>query len=78
MSLIGFLTFTSSVPHEYVFVNEPKTGQKLRDTVERNTLIWPPLKMNNRRFQLTDKVNEDFIDLAWIGLYDDLNSWNGL
>uniref|UniRef100_A0A673I7X0 C-type lectin domain-containing protein n=1 Tax=Sinocyclocheilus rhinocerous TaxID=307959 RepID=A0A673I7X0_9TELE len=22
-----------------------------------------------------DKVNDDSIDLAWIGLYDDLNSW---
>uniref|UniRef100_A0A8C1MS37 C-type lectin domain-containing protein n=1 Tax=Cyprinus carpio TaxID=7962 RepID=A0A8C1MS37_CYPCA len=25
--------------------------------------------------QLIDTVNDDSIDLAWIGLYDDLNSW---
>ncbi len=25
--------------------------------------------------QLTDMVNDDSTDLAWIGFYDDLNSW---
>jgi len=50
---------------QYVFVNESKTwAEAQRYENEQQTI------------QLLDTVNDDSIDLAWIGLYDDLNSWN--
>ncbi|XP_059381416.1 macrophage mannose receptor 1 [Carassius carassius] len=49
----GFFIFALSVPHQYVFVNEPKTWAEAQRYYNRHS---------------------DF-DLAWIGLYDDLNSW---
>ncbi|KAL0162992.1 hypothetical protein M9458_042388, partial [Cirrhinus mrigala] len=33
------------------------------------------IENQQQTFQLMDTVNDNTIDLAWIGLYDDLNSW---
>ncbi len=75
MSLIGFLTFTSSVPHEYVFVNESKTWAEAQRYCREKYTDLAIIENEQETVQLTDKVTEDYIDLAWIGLYDDLNSW---
>ncbi len=74
-SLIGFLTFTLSVPHEYVFVNESKTWTEAQRYCREKYTDLATIENVQQTIDLTDTVNDDSIDLAWIGLYDDLNSW---
>ncbi|XP_058613434.1 macrophage mannose receptor 1-like [Onychostoma macrolepis] len=73
--LSGFLTFTLSVPLEYVFVNESKTWTEAQRYCREKYTDLVTTENVQQRVQLIDTVNNDSIDLAWIGLYDDLNSW---
>uniref|UniRef100_A0A8C1AFJ6 Si:dkey-11o15.8 n=1 Tax=Cyprinus carpio carpio TaxID=630221 RepID=A0A8C1AFJ6_CYPCA len=73
--LLGFLTFTLSVPHEYVFVNESKTWAEAQRYCRDKYTDLATIENEQQTVQLLDTVNDDSIDLAWIGFYDDLNSW---
>ncbi len=75
LSLIGFFIFTLSVPYEYVFVNEPKTWAEAQRYCREKYTDLVTIENEQQTVQLTDTENDDSIDLAWIGLYDDLNSW---
>ncbi|XP_016403790.1 E-selectin-like [Sinocyclocheilus rhinocerous] len=73
--LSGFITFASSVPHHYVFVNESMTWAEAQRYCREKYTDLATIENEQQTVQLMDKVNDDSIDLAWIGLYDDLNSW---
>ncbi|KAL1253174.1 hypothetical protein QQF64_017867 [Cirrhinus molitorella] len=73
--LLGFLTHTLSIPHEYVFVNEIKTWAEAQRYCREKYTDLATIENEQQTLQLMDSVNNKSIDLAWIGLYDDLNSW---
>ncbi|XP_067280782.1 macrophage mannose receptor 1 [Pseudorasbora parva] len=70
----GFFTLTQCVPH-YVFVNESKTWAEAQLYCRDKYTDLAIIENEQQTVQLLDTVNDDSIDLAWIGLYDDLNSW---
>ncbi|XP_048022551.1 LOW QUALITY PROTEIN: macrophage mannose receptor 1-like [Megalobrama amblycephala] len=73
--LSGFITITLSVKRQYVFVNESKTWAEAQRYCRDKYTDLATIENEQQTIQLLDTVNDDSIDLAWIGLYDDLNSW---
>ncbi|XP_073792203.1 macrophage mannose receptor 1-like [Danio rerio] len=73
--LYGFITLTLSVPRQYVFVNKSKTWAEAQRYCRDKYTDLATIKNEQQTIQLLDTVNDDSIDLAWIGLYDDLKSW---
>ncbi|CAM4666779.1 unnamed protein product [Leuciscus chuanchicus] len=71
----GFFTLMQCVP-QYVFVNESKTWAEAQRYCRDKFTDLATTENEQQTVQLLDTVNDDSIDLAWIGLYDDLNSWN--
>ncbi|XP_039543844.1 macrophage mannose receptor 1-like [Pimephales promelas] len=71
----GFFALMQCVP-QYVFVNESKTWAEAQRYCRDKYTDLASIENEQQTIQLLDTVNDDSIDLAWIGLYDDLNSWN--
>ncbi|XP_051734834.1 C-type mannose receptor 2-like [Ctenopharyngodon idella] len=71
--LSGFISF--SVSHRYVFVNESKTWAEAQRYCRDKYTDLATTENDQQTVQLINTVKDDSIDLAWIGLYDDLNSW---
>ncbi|KAK7143322.1 hypothetical protein R3I93_014469 [Phoxinus phoxinus] len=72
----GFITFTLSATRQYVFVNESKTWAEAQRYCRDKYTDLASIENEQQSVQLLDTVNDGSIDLAWIGLYEDQNSWN--
>uniref|UniRef100_A0A8C1ZVL9 C-type lectin domain-containing protein n=1 Tax=Cyprinus carpio TaxID=7962 RepID=A0A8C1ZVL9_CYPCA len=70
----GLFTLTLCAP-QFVFVNESKTWAEAQRYCRDKYTDLATIGNEQQTVQLLDTVNDDAIDLAWIGLYDDLNSW---
>ncbi|KAL0192193.1 hypothetical protein M9458_010489, partial [Cirrhinus mrigala] len=60
---------------QYVFVNESKTWAEAQRYCRDKFTDLATIENKQQTIQLMDTMNDDSIDLAWFGLYDDLNSW---
>ncbi|RXN11533.1 macrophage mannose receptor 1-like isoform X1 [Labeo rohita] len=75
LSLTGFFSYTLSVDRQYVFVNESKTWAEAQRYCREKYTDLATIENQQQTVQLIDTINDGSIDLAWIGLYDDLDSW---
>ncbi|KAA0719905.1 C-type lectin domain family 10 member A MMGL [Triplophysa tibetana] len=72
----AFITYTLCVPRHYIFVNENKTWTEAQSYCRDKYTDLVTLENAQETVQLLNTVNDyNSLDLAWIGLYDDLNSW---
>ncbi|XP_056587691.1 macrophage mannose receptor 1 [Triplophysa dalaica] len=74
--LSGFITLTLCVPRQYIFINESKTWTEAQSYCRDKYTDLVTVENEQETVQLLNTVNDyNSTDLAWIGLYDDLNSW---
>ncbi|XP_060746351.1 C-type mannose receptor 2-like [Tachysurus vachellii] len=70
-----FCTGSSCTFHQYHFVNENKTWTEAQRYCRENYTDLATINNMEEMNTLLNTVNGIYSGLAWIGLYDDLNSW---
>nr|XP_055035772.1 macrophage mannose receptor 1-like isoform X1 [Misgurnus anguillicaudatus]XP_055035773.1 macrophage mannose receptor 1-like isoform X1 [Misgurnus anguillicaudatus]XP_055035774.1 macrophage mannose receptor 1-like isoform X1 [Misgurnus anguillicaudatus] len=70
----GFMTLALCASRQYVFVNENKTWTEAQSYCREKYTDLATLENEQETIQLLNMM-DDHNDLAWIGLYDDINSW---
>ncbi|XP_036419993.1 macrophage mannose receptor 1-like [Colossoma macropomum] len=70
-----FCTGSSCVPHQYHFINEPKTWAAAQRYCRENYTDLATFDNVEEVNRVIMTVGGSYSGLAWIGLYDDLNSW---
>ncbi|XP_030630836.1 macrophage mannose receptor 1-like [Chanos chanos] len=69
---------SSCSPRQYYFVNEPKTWTEAQKYCRDNytdLATVNDMEAMNRLIEAVNTINCSYNGLAWIGLYDDVNSW---
>ncbi|XP_036419811.1 macrophage mannose receptor 1-like [Colossoma macropomum] len=70
-----FFSRSSCVPHQYHFINEPKTWAAAQRYCRENYTDLATFDNVEEVNRVIMTVGSSYSGLAWIGLYDDLNSW---
>ncbi|XP_065100349.1 macrophage mannose receptor 1-like [Paramisgurnus dabryanus] len=70
----GFMTLALCASRQYVFVNESKTWTEAQSYCREKYTDLATIENEQETIQLLNMM-DDHNDLAWIGLYDDMNSW---
>ncbi|XP_036444645.1 macrophage mannose receptor 1-like [Colossoma macropomum] len=71
----SFCTGLSCDPHQYHFVSENKSWPEAQRHCRENYTDLATIENTEDMNRLMKTVNGSFFGLAWIGLYDDLDSW---
>ncbi|XP_048039110.1 macrophage mannose receptor 1-like [Megalobrama amblycephala] len=70
------LSLTLCKPHEYVLIQELVTWEKAQDYCRKNHIDLATVQSDEDWTNLREvAVEKGFYGFAWIGLYDDINSW---
>ncbi|KAI4895024.1 hypothetical protein NFI96_001398 [Prochilodus magdalenae] len=70
-----FCAGMSCGPHQYHFVNESKSWTEAQRYCRENYTDLATIDNMEEMNRLINTVNSSYSGLAWIGLYDDLDSW---
>ncbi|XP_047661524.1 asialoglycoprotein receptor 2-like [Tachysurus fulvidraco] len=73
--LLGFFNLGVCLPRQYHFINENKTWSEAQRYCRENYVDLASINNTEEDLALTNITDIWNSRRAWIGLYDDLNSW---